>query len=148
MAKAKGKAADGTREYGFMLYLQRKTQGEIAERCGVSPQTVTDWKKKDNWEAKRAAREVSVDTLVAKAIMRANELLDDKEFNADAFAKTVKQLKELKTSTTVDDEMMAFMKLQDYIMSHRKELNVSGDTIKEMTRIQDSFITYRIGNAQ
>lgn len=36
----------------FTLYRQGKTQADIAEVLGVSPQTITSWKKKYDWDSR------------------------------------------------------------------------------------------------
>ncbi len=142
----KGKGSDGSREYAFMLYMQRVPQGDIAERCGVSPQTVTDWKKKDNWEAKRAAKTISMDELIAKALKRINEMLEAEDFNADSFAKACAQLKSLKQRNTVDDEIMCFMDFQTWLLQRRVSEGIDAPFIKLMTKMQDTYIQYRLGN--
>jgi len=140
------KSADGSREYAFMLYMQKVAQSDIADRCGVSPQTITDWKKKDNWEAKRAAKAISMDELIAKALARINEMLDAENFNADAFAKACAQLKSLKHRNTVDDEIMCFMDFQTFLIERRKSEGIDDVFIRRLTKLQDSYIQLRLGN--
>lgn len=145
-AKTKNKSTDGNREFAFMLFMQRVAQNDIAERSSVSVQTISDWKKKDNWEAKRAAKTISIDELVVKALKRINEILDDPKFDADAFAKSVAQLKTLKTKNTVDDEMMCFMDFQSFLFEVRTSQKLTGDFIRQIVKLQDLFITKRLGN--
>ncbi|TAD94503.1 MAG: hypothetical protein EAY75_00020 [Bacteroidetes bacterium] len=57
-------APNGSRDYAFMLFMQRVPQQDIAQRCQVSQQTISAWKTKDNWEAKRASKTISMDALV------------------------------------------------------------------------------------
>lgn len=141
------KGGDGAREYAFMLFMQRVSQNEIAERVGVSIQTISDWKKKDNWEAKRAAKTISMDELIVKALGKINQMLDQEDFNADGFAKAVAQLKTLKHRNTVDDEIMCFMAFQTFLIEKRKIHNIPEDFIKLVTKYQDIYVQNRLGNA-
>lgn len=129
-----------------MLYMQGVAQKDISERTNVSEVTISKWKKDENWEAKRAAKTISIDELIGKALMKINELLDSKEFNADSFAKAVAQLKNLKQRNTVDDEVMCFMDFQNFLLQHRTELGVDQDLIKKLTALQDNYIQWRLGN--
>jgi hypothetical protein len=140
------KGSTGNREYGFMLFMQRVLQNEIAERCGVSIQTISEWKKTDNWEAKRASKTISMDTLINKALDKINIMLDQDDFNADAFAKAVAQLKTLKIRNTVDDEVMCFMDFQNFMLERRHTEGLTEDFIKQVIRVQDTYIQYRLGN--
>lgn len=128
--------------------MQRVPQNEIAERCGVTIQTITAWKKADNWEAKRAAKTISIDELIVKALRRINEMLDDPEFNADGFAKAVSQLKTLKQSNTVDDEIMCFMDFQNFLLERRSSLEINDSFMKSLVSYQDMFIQIRLGNGK
>lgn len=138
---------DGSREYAYMLYLQRVPQNDIAKRVGASVQTISEWKKKDGWETKRAAKTISMDELIVKALGRINTMLDEQDFNADAFAKAVSQLKTLKQRNTVDDEIMCFMDFQNWLIERRAIEGVEESFIKAVTRLQDNYIQFRIGNA-
>ena len=84
-------------EYAYLLFMQRVSQEDICKRVGVSSPTLKSWKDSGGWEQKRASRTISLDDLMQKALVRINAMLDDNTtFSADAFAKAVKQLKELK----------------------------------------------------
>lgn len=140
------KTKDGSREFAFMLFMQRVSQNDIADRVGRSIQTISQWKKDDNWEAKRAAKTISMDELIVKALGKINDMLSSDDFNADAFAKAVAQLKTLKQRNTVDDEIMCFMDFQNFIIERRHIEGVTEDFIKKLTKLQDTFIQHRMGN--
>jgi hypothetical protein len=144
--KTRASKNDGNRDYAFILYMKRVPQNDIAERCNVSIQTITDWKTKDNWEAKRASKNISMDTLIVKALEKINGMLDEEDFNADAFAKAVSQLKTLKQRNTVDDEVMCLMDFQNFLLDRRIKEGIDDDFIKRLTRLQDAFIQNRLCN--
>ncbi len=144
--KAGQKSADGNREYAFMLFLQKLPQGEISTRCGVSQQTITNWKQADNWEAKRASRNISIDTLMVTALQKINEMLESGNLNADAFSKAVAGLKSLKVRNTVDDEINCFLDFQNFLMERRHTDGVDEGFIKTLVKFQDAFVKHRLGN--
>jgi hypothetical protein len=136
-------------EYAYMLFMQQVTQDDICNRVGVSPPTLKKWKDSGNWEAKRASRTISLDDLMQKALKKINDILDNNEFNADAFAKAVKQLKELKTKNTVDDEINVFMSFQDFLIQQRAFYkDITDDFIKQVVKYQDYYIQFRLGHGK
>ncbi|MEI6062049.1 MAG: hypothetical protein WCR72_15210 [Bacteroidota bacterium] len=137
-------------EYAYLLYMQGMEQQDICNKVQVSAPTLTSWKKSGEWETKRAARTISIDDLVQKTLKVINEMLDNKEnFSADAFAKAVNQLKTLKTSNTVDDDINTFMGFQDYMIRERtNNKDITDQLIKSVTALQDNYIQYRLGNGR
>lgn len=144
--RKKKQDAEAMKHYAFILYMQNIQQNEIAQRCNTTPATVSEWKKKDNWEAKRAAKTISMDELIAKALIKINQLLDSTDFNADAFAKAVAQLKTLKHRNTVDDEIMCFMDFQNFLLEKRFAEKIDESFIKQLTKLQDQYIQLKLGN--
>lgn len=142
------KDMEALKHQAFIYFMQGVQQTEIAERLEVSNQTITDWKIKGNWDVKRAAKTISMQELVNKALQRINELLDSKEnFNADAFAKAVAQLKTLMPSNTVDDKVMAFLSFQNFLFEIRGiEPGVDADFIRKVTSLQDKYVNQQIGD--
>ena len=135
-------------EYAYLLYMQRVPQKEIAERADVSQQTLSKWKEDGGWEMKRAARTISRDELLNKAMMRINDMLDDREgFNADAFSKAVSQLKELKGGYSLDDVVDVLMKFGDWLIeTSANDKGITPEFIQRLTAYQDQYIKMRINN--
>jgi hypothetical protein len=135
-------------EYAYLLYMQGVAQGDICKRVGISAPTLVSWKDSGGWEEKRAARTISIDDLMHKSLKMINGMLDGeyKNFNADSFAKAVAQLKTLKSSNTIDDDINAFMGFQDYLIRERANSKLITDQfIKTLTALQDSYIQLRLG---
>ncbi|ADY51521.1 hypothetical protein Pedsa_0949 [Pseudopedobacter saltans DSM 12145] len=141
-----GANKEAQKEHAYYLFMSKIPQKEIASRVGVTEKTVTKWKDEGGWEAKRAAKTISMDELVTKALGKINELLDSPEFNADSFSKAVAQLKSLKTSNTVDDEIMTFMSFQNFLIQNRINEGLTEEFIKQVVRQQDNYIQIRLGN--
>lgn len=133
-------------EYAYLLFMQGVTQADICKRVGVSAPTLQKWKDAGGWELKRATRTISIDDLVQKTLKRISTILDKEgdEFSADAFAKAVAQLKNLKSNQTVDDEINTFMAFQDYLISERASFSeITDEFIKTVVKLQDSYILKR-----
>ena len=154
MAKAKEEGKCGLRnpekyEYAYLLFMQKKTGKEICEKVHISPATFQKWRDDDAWSEKRAARTVSIDSLITKTLKRIDGLLDQEDFNADAFAKAVNQLKTLKQGASVDDKIMAYMDFGDFLIEQMpNEVNITEEFVKTVTRMQDLYILKLLKNGQ
>lgn len=134
-------------EYAYLLYMQNHTQASICEKVGIAPGTFQSWKASGGWEEKRAARTISVDTLIAKTLRRIDELLDNPDFNADAFSKAVKQLKELKAGATVNDTIQVLLSFTDFLVDEAgRDSEITEGFIKTVNRLHDRFILKRLGH--
>lgn len=151
-AKTKGRLNKSeslaNRNYALKLYIQGVSQIEIADKCGVTPQTISDWKEKYDWELKRAARSISLEELANKCMQKAGEMLDQPigEFNSDAFAKAIAQLRTLLPKNTVDTDLMTFMAFQDFMLEIRHEEGLEEGFIKQVSKLQDRFIKRKMGH--
>ena len=135
-------------EYAYLLYMQRVPQKEIAERVGVSQQTLTKWKDDGGWELKRVAKTVSRDQIVNKTLMRINELLDSEEgFNGDEFAKLSSQLEKIKGGYTMDDVADILTKFGDWIIERSAtDKEITTGFVQLLTKYQDKYLLMRINN--
>jgi hypothetical protein len=135
-------------EYAYLLFMQGVAQNDICQRVEVSAPTLQSWKESGGWEAKRATRTISIDDLMQKTLKKISEILDKEgdDFSADAFAKAVNQLKALKSTQTVDDEIATFMAFQDYLIAERATYKeITDNFIKSVVKLQDSYIIKRKG---
>lgn len=135
-------------EYAYLLYMQKVPLKEIAERAGVTQQTLSRWKKEGSWELKRAARTVSRDRIVNKTLMKINEILDSAEgFNADEFSKAVNQLSKLKQGCTIDDVADILTGFGDWVIEQSAtEKEITTDFVQRLTRLQDKYLLMRMNN--
>jgi hypothetical protein len=144
----KNKDMAGKQEHAYFLFMKRTPQKDIASRLHVTEKTITNWKTAGNWEAKRAAKTISMDELINKALMRINELLDSDDFSADSFAKAVSQLKSLQSENTVDNDILTFMDFQDYLIRERINESLPEDFIKTVVRMQDNYVQIRLAGGR
>lgn len=135
-------------EYAYLLYMQKVPQKEIAERVGVSQQTLVKWKEDGGWELKRVARSVSRDQIINKTLIKINEILDSEEgFNADEFSKAVNQLSKLKQGCTMDDVADILTRFGDWIIEQSaSDRAITTEFVQLLTKYQDKYLLMRINN--
>jgi hypothetical protein len=135
-------------DYAYLLYIQNYPQKTICERVGISAVTLIKWKEHGEWETKRAAKAISTDVLVGKALAKINAMLDnEKDFSADAFAKAVSQLKNLKKDNTIDEVVEVLSRFGDWLISQcGTDKSIDIDFIRKVTTYQDKYIKERIGD--
>ena len=64
------------KELARLYYMRGESQKSVAEKVGVSPQTVNRWVDKEGWAAKRAAENITRPELVNKLLMTINKLIE------------------------------------------------------------------------
>lgn len=133
------------RNYGLTLFIQGVSQKDIADRCDVSEQTITEWKKKYDWDTKKAARSISLEELANKCIKKASDMLDEPQFNSDSFAKAIAQLKTLLPKNTADTDIMTFLSFQDFLLEIRHDEGLDEEFLKRISKYQDRFIKRKLG---
>lgn len=135
-------------EYAYLLYMQRVPQKEIAERVGVSQQTLVKWKDDGGWEFKRVSKSVSRDQIINKTLMKINELLDKEEgFNGDEFAKLTSQLQKIKEGYTANDVVDILSKFGDYMIAQSAtDKTITTEFVQLLTKYQDKYILNLINN--
>lgn len=128
-------------EYAELLYMKKVPQKTICEKVRVTAATLCKWKEYGEWEAKRAARAVSIDQLIAKALIKVDEILNNDNFSADEFAKAVAPLKKLQGRITPDDKVAVLMDYGDWFISQVGTVpELTGDIAKLCTMLQDLYI--------
>jgi len=97
----------------YMLYMQGRTQKEIAHLLGVTPQTLVSWQKKGNWETKRASQMLSRKELVNKLLVSINTTID-----------LVNESGDLEMMMKLPEKLMGFANLIGKLDSKDKILDV------------------------
>ena len=128
--------------------MQKVPQKEIAERVGVSQQTLSKWKEDGGWELKRVAKTVSRDQIINKVLLRINEMLDsEEEFNADEFSKAANQLSKLKQGCTIDDIADILTRFGDWVIEQSaSDKTITTEFVQQLTQLQDKYLLNRINN--
>ena len=142
------------REHARLLFMQGEPQKVIAEKVGVSAQTITKWVNDGDWQAARSAANITRPELVNKILKSIDVLVEDlvnepsPEKTAAAADKLVKfaaNIERLDKKTSVVDIIevfMAFSKWLQYRMSF--DPNVTPELIQTINKYHDLFISEQL----
>lgn len=143
------KATEEQKEFARLLYMQGEQQKVIAEKVGVSKQTVNRWVTECGWAEKRAAKVISRPELVNKTLKSIDKIIENSlddphaEINGDQLAKLAAAIK------TLDKDKISVMEVMEAFETFGKWLNkraivdptVTPQLIKEVNRLQDACVT-------
>lgn len=138
------------KEYARMLYLSGEQQNVIAEKAGISKQTVNRWVTEGSWDKLRAAQSITRPELVNKLLRTIDRLIervnesDDPETMAglgDKLAKFSAAIERLDRKASVVDVIevfMAFGRWMEFRMSFDE--GVTPALLKTINRYHDLYI--------
>lgn len=148
------KEREQQREHARLLYMQGEPQKLIADKVGVSPQTINKWVADGGWEQSRAAANITRPELVNKILNSINVLLEDLSndptpektaASADKLAKFAATIERLDKKTSIVDIIevfMAFSKWLQYRMSF--DPNITPELLKTINYYHDLFISEKL----
>ena len=142
------------REHARLLFMQGEPQKVIAEKVGVSAQTITKWVNDGDWQAARSAANTTRPELVNKILKSIDVLVEDlvnepsPEKTAAAadklvkFAATIERLDKKTSVVDIIEVFMAFSKWLQYRMSF--DPNVTPELIQTINKYHDLFISEQL----
>lgn len=142
------------REHARLLFMQGEPQKVIAEKVGVSAQTITKWVNDGDWQAARSAANITRPELVNKILKSIDVLVEDlvnepsPEKTAAAadklvkFAATIERLDKKTSVVDIIEVFMAFSKWLQYRMSF--DPNVPPELIQTINKYHDLFISEQL----
>lgn len=135
------------RDYAKLIYLKEPllTQGEIAERVGISLNSLNKWINAENWaKLKKSLLTTKQEELsrlydqlseLNTAILKKGEGLryaDSKQ--ADIMSKITSAIRNMETDISIGDTIDVFMKFNEFVRQ------IEPDKLLEFSQFQDSFI--------
>ena len=144
---------ENKRELAKMLYVGGSEVAEIAERVGVSRQSVSAWINKNGWKELRAARSITRPELVNKLLVTINNLIEDVNTGDDPTSVSGLADKLVKLSTVIErldkkanivqtvDVFMAFSDWVEYQAKSDPEVTVA--FMKVLNRLHNEFLLER-----
>lgn len=150
------KEAEEKKEYARLLFMQGEQQNIIAQKVGVSAQSITRWVNDGGWQEQRAASNITRPELVNKLLLTINKMIeqvnasdDAEDFNrfGDKLAKlaaTIERLDKKASIVDVVEVFMAFSKWLQYRMSYDE--NITPELLKNINKYQDLYITENINS--
>ena len=144
---------ENKRELAKMLYVGGSEVAEIAERVGVSRQSVSAWINKNGWKELRAARSITRPELVNKLLVTINNLIEDVNTGDDPTSVSGLADKLVKLSSVIErldkkanivqtvDVFMAFPHWVEYQAKSDQEVTVA--FMKVLNRLHNEFLLER-----
>ena len=138
------------KELARMYYMNGDTQKIIAQKVGVSEQTISAWVNDEGWAARRAGVNITRPELVNKALSALNRLLDQVYESDDIelvsalpdklakFASSIEKLDKQANIVDTIDVFMAFSKWIQYRATFDPE--VTPELIRAINKYQDLYI--------
>jgi hypothetical protein len=144
------KEAEAKKEAARALYMEGHPQKVIAQKIGVSEQTISKWVDQENWAVMRAGVSISRPELVKKTLGAINKLLDQVYESQDPklictlpdqlskFASFIAKLDQKTNVVTVIDVFIAFSKW----IRHRATFDpeITPEFLAALDRYQDMYI--------
>lgn len=150
------KELEDKKDYARLLYMQGEQQKTIAEKAGVSPQTVTKWVNTGNWSEQRAAQNITRPELVNKLLRTVDKMIEAVNTSEDPdaanglgdklakFAATIEKLDKHTSIVDVIEVFMAFSKWLQYQAQLDEE--ITPELLKTINKYHNQYINYLMQN--
>lgn len=131
------------------LYMSGMEQIEIANKIGVTRQSLSKWCKEGGWKETRAAKTITRPELIRKLLLRVDDLLDKVGADPSLSDKLGDQLSKLtaaidkldKSQANVVNAIEVFMAFTDWIERRAKtDPDITPELVKAINKFQDKFI--------
>ena len=144
---------ENKRELAKMLYVGGSEVADIAERVGVSRQSVSAWINKNGWKELRAARSITRPELVNKLLVTINNLIEDVNTGddptsvsglADKLVKLSSVIERLDKKANIVQTVDVFMAFTDWVEYQAKsDPEVTVAFMKVLNRLHNEFLLER-----
>ena len=150
------KELEDKKDYARLLYMQGEQQKTIAEKAGVSPQTVTKWVNTGNWSEQRAAQNITRPELVNKLLRTVDKMIETVNTSEDPdaanglgdklakFAATIEKLDKHTSIVDVIEVFMAFSKWLQYQAQFDED--ITPELLKTINKYHNQYINYLMQN--
>lgn len=150
------KELEDKKDYARLLYMQGEQQKTIAEKAGVSPQTVTKWVNTGNWSEQRAAQNITRPELVNKLLRTVDKMIEAVNTSEDPdaanglgdklakFAATIEKLDKHTSIVDVIEVFMAFSKWLQYQAQFDED--ITPELLKTINKYHNQYINYLMQN--
>ena len=146
------KELEEKKDYARILYLQGENQKVIAEKTGVSAQTITKWVSAEGWQTQRAAQNITRPELVNKLLKTIDTLIEnvsksgDPEAIAglgDKLAKFSATIERLGKHTSVVDAIEVFISFGKWMQYQSQfDEDITAELLKTFNKYQNQYIEY------
>lgn len=131
------------------LYLSGMEQTEIADKVGVTRQSLSKWCRDGGWRETRAAKTITRPELIRKLLLRVSDLLDKVETDpslsdglADQLSKLTAAIDKLdKSQANVVNAIEVFMAFSKWLEFRAKsDPMITPELLKTINKLQDVYL--------
>lgn len=150
------KELEDKKDYARLLYMQGEQQKTIAEKAGVSPQTVTKWVNTGNWSEQRAAQNITRPELVNKLLRTVDKMIEAVNTSedpdaanglGDKLAKFAATIEKLDKHTSIVDVIEVFMDFGKWLQYQAQfDEEITPELLKTINKYHNQYINYLMQN--
>lgn len=150
------KELEDKKDYARLLYMQGEQQKTIAEKAGVSPQTVTKWVNTGNWSEQRAAQNITRPELVNKLLRTVDKMIEAVNTSedpdaanglGDKLAKFAATIEKLDKHTSIVDVIEVFMDFGKWLQYQAQfDEDITPELLKTINKYHNQYINYLMQN--
>ncbi|MEG1842406.1 MAG: terminase [Alistipes sp.] len=150
------KAFEDKKEFARVLFMSGEPQNVIAEKVGVSKQTVNRWVAEGEWDKRRAAQSVTRPEIVNNLLRAINDeverLNDEKDPEkvagvGDRLSKLAAVIEKLDKKANVVDAIEVFMAFGKWLQYRAQgDAELTPELIKAVNRYQDIYVSEQLSN--
>ena len=150
------KELEDKKDYARLLYMQGEQQKVIAEKVGVSAQTITKWVNVGGWVEQRAAQNITRPELVNKLLRTVDKMIeavndsDDPDAAnglGDKLAKFAATIEKLDTHTSIVDVIEVFMAFSKWLQFQAEfDEDITPELLKTINKYHNQYINYLMQN--
>ena len=138
---------EAQREFAFALYMQGMGQQEIAEKVGVTRQTINKWINDNGWSERRAAKTVSRGEIVKKMLQQLDDKIESDDWTADEVCKAATAIEKIDRQTNIVTVIEVFSVYNQWLVNRMNlDPELTPELVKVMNRYQDLFISEKLNN--
>ena len=150
------KELEDKKDYARLLYMQGEQQKVIAEKVGVSAQTITKWVNVGGWVEQRAAQNITRPELVNKLLRTVDKMIeavndsDDPDAAnglGDKLAKFAATIEKLDKHTSIEDVIEVFMAFSKWLQFQAEfDEDITPELLKTINKYHNQYINYLMQN--
>jgi predicted transcriptional regulator len=147
MSKQKTLEQTQRQELARMYFMQGMKQKEIADKVGVSRNTICAWIRDGKWDTVRAAKTVTRSELVKKMLQDLDEKLTSGNWTADDIVKVAAAIEKLDKQTNIVTIIEVFTSFNQWLVSRMQvDSELTPEVVKIINTYQDKFISEKLSN--
>ena len=150
------KELEDKKDSARLLYMQGEQQKVIAEKVGVSAQTITKWVNVGGWVEQRAAQNITRPELVNKLLRTVDKMIeavndsDDPDAAnglGDKLAKFAATIEKLDKHTSIVDVIEVFMAFSKWLQFQAEfDEDITPELLKTINKYHNQYINYLMQN--